>query len=160
MSEFTSQPSADKVAEMLKKCCKDLFSSKKKKQPLFLASSLLPPHSPDILNWLNQFCSNPSKLFTFGKSPKPEDFLLKHFYFSDHRKHRGLGWKIWYSFNSRKSCLLYYDTFACTYLFASKVLTCLVSKSSQTCTHTKKGNLQLKQGIGEKKCKTFKTDFS
>lgn len=33
MSEFTSQPSADKAAEMLKKCCKDLFSSRNTSPP-------------------------------------------------------------------------------------------------------------------------------
>lgn len=146
MSEFIFQPSADKVTEMLKKGCRNLFSSRNTFFFFF--------HSPDILNWLNQFCSNLSKIFTFGQSPNLADFILNHLYFRDHRKHRGLEWKMLRRFNSRKGCLFYYNAFACTYLFASKVLTCLVSKAK-----LKKKALQLKQRIQEKR-KIFFNDFS
>lgn len=119
MSEFIFQPSADKVTEMLKNAVGNYLAW----ETLFFFFSF---HSPDILNWLNQFCSNLSKRFTFGQSPNPADFILNHLYFTDHRKHRGLEWKMLHRFNSRKSCLFYYNVFACTYLFASKVLMHLV----------------------------------
>lgn len=148
MSEFIFQPSADKVTEMLKKGCKSLFRSRNIWGFFFF-------HSPDILNWLNQFCSSLSKIFTFGQSPNPADFILNHLYFRDHRKHRGLEWKMLRWFNSRKSCLFYYYIFAYRYLFTSKVLTCLVSKEKLK----KENALQLKEGIQEK-CKIFLNYFS
>lgn len=112
------------------------------------------PHSPDILNWLDQFCSSLSKIFTFGQSPNLADFILNHLYFRDHRKHRGLEWKMLRWFNSRKSCLFYYNAFAYKYLFTSKVLTCLVSKEKlkKKCTSIK--------GRNSRKCKIFQNYFS
>ena len=136
MSEFIFQPSADKVTEMLKKDSKSLFSSR---------NAFFFPHSPDILNWLNQFCSSLSKMFTFGQSPNLVDFILNHLYFRDHRKHRGLEWKMLHRFSPRKSCLFYCNVFAYTYLFTPKVLTCLVSKDKLG-----KKALQLKERIQEK----------
>lgn len=121
MSEFIFQPSADKVQKCSKKAVGTYLAQKTHFFFFF--------HSPDILNWLNQFSSNLSKIFTFGQSPNLADFILNHLYFRDHRKHRGLEWKMLRRFNSRKGCLFYYNAFACTYLFASKVLTCLVSKA-------------------------------
>lgn len=75
MSEFIFQPSADK----LQKC-----SKKKKVVRVYLDQEFF-FYSPDILNWLNQFCSSLSKIFTFGQSPNPADFILNHLYFRDHK---------------------------------------------------------------------------
>lgn len=144
MSEFIFQPSADKVTEMLKKGCKCLFRSR---------NAFFPP-----LSWYSELAGpvlfKPFQnihIWTKSQSGRfhPESFIFQRPQKTQRFRMENVTW-----FNSRKSCLFYYNAFAYKYLFTSKVLTCLVSKEKlkKKCTSIK--------GRNSRKCKIFQNYFS